>query len=80
MTDNSTQVPAIEQFLADVRTVVESRLEALVPSVETEPRRLHEAVRWSLFGGGKRVRPAILLAVGGTFEAEWDHPLRHRRP
>ncbi len=73
MTDNSTQVPAIEQFLADVRTVVESRLEALVPSVETEPRRLHEAVRWSLFGGGKRVRPAILLAVGGTFEAEWDH-------
>ncbi|MGH9927756.1 MAG: polyprenyl synthetase family protein, partial [Pyrinomonadaceae bacterium] len=35
----------------------------------TQPTTLHKAIRWSLFGGGKRFRPALLLAVGQTFAA-----------
>jgi geranylgeranyl pyrophosphate synthase len=42
----------------------------LVPSADVEPRRLHEAVRWSLFAGGKRVRPALCFAAGQVFGAE----------
>jgi geranylgeranyl pyrophosphate synthase len=57
-------------FLDGVRRQTDATLERLVPQPEVEPRRLHEAIRWSLFAGGKRFRPAILTAVGRTFAAE----------
>lgn len=57
-------------FLDGVRRQTDATLERLVPQPEVEPRRLHEAMRWSLFAGGKRIRPAILMAVGRTFAAE----------
>ena len=60
----------LEEFFADVSRDVDETLDALVPKAEAEPKRLHEAIRWSLFPGGKRIRPAILIAVGKTFGAE----------
>ncbi len=59
----------LTQFLDAVRRDVDSTLDLLVPRADVEPRRLHEAIRWSLFAGGKRIRPAILMAVGRTFGA-----------
>ncbi|MEO7673212.1 MAG: polyprenyl synthetase family protein [Pyrinomonadaceae bacterium] len=59
----------LQLFIAEsIRTVDES-LDKLIPSAETGPRLLHEAIRWSLFAGGKRFRPALVFAVGGTFGA-----------
>src|SRR5205085_1794628 len=43
-----------------------------IPSPETAPARLYEAVRWSVFAGGKRFRPALLLAVGEAFGAQTE--------
>lgn len=63
---------AFDAFMIDVRTAVESTLDRLVPASDVEPKRLHEAVRWSLFAGGKLVRPAIAIAVGETFGATRD--------
>ena len=63
-------------FLDGIRRQTDATLERLVPRPEVEPRRLHEAIRWSLFAGGKRIRPAILIAVGRTFAAEDEHLLR----
>ena len=60
---------AIEKFLAEVRVDVERRLDALLPAADARPIRLHEAIRWSVFGGGKRIRPAIVFAVGEAFGA-----------
>src|SRR5438876_12320934 len=37
---------------------------------------MHSASRWSRFAGGKRLRPAILLATGQTFGATVDDLLR----
>ncbi|KJS00695.1 MAG: geranyl transferase [Peptococcaceae bacterium BRH_c4a] len=37
-------------------------LERLLPPVETYPPIIHEAVRYSLFAGGKRLRPVLALA------------------
>ena len=62
----------LEEFFDAVRRSVDSTLERSVPGANVEPRRLHEAVRWSLFAGGKRIRPAILFAVGQTFNAAFD--------
>ncbi|HWG38449.1 MAG TPA: farnesyl diphosphate synthase [Terriglobales bacterium] len=53
----------------DQRAELESRLAAAVPAAETEPKTLHRAIRYSLLGGGKRLRPLLVraaaLAVAG---------------
>jgi geranylgeranyl pyrophosphate synthase len=56
-------------FLSRARAVVDERLEAIVPAENVEPAPVHAAMRWSLFAGGKRVRPALVLASGETFGA-----------
>ncbi len=55
---------------------VDDALNNLIPTSETEPVRLHEAIRWSLFAGGKRFRPALVLAVGEVFGASTKKLLR----
>lgn len=62
----------LAEFLDTVRQRTDETLNAIVPKANVEPRRLHEAIRWSLFAGGKRIRPAIVFAVGQTFNAEVD--------
>lgn len=42
----------------------EAALDARLPSAETEPRRLHDAMRYTTLGGGKRVRPLLVHAAG----------------
>jgi geranylgeranyl diphosphate synthase type II len=42
---------------------VDARLPALLPPAEERPRRVHEAMRWALLSPGKRLRPALTLAV-----------------
>ena len=42
----------------------EAALDQLLPPVSQEPGRLHEAMRYSVLGGGKRVRAALVYAAG----------------
>ncbi|MBC7900097.1 MAG: polyprenyl synthetase family protein [Saprospiraceae bacterium] len=56
--------------------IVDETLDKLIPSAETEPQRLHEAIRWSLFAGGKRFRPVLLFATGQSFGAPREKLLR----
>src|ERR1700733_13310949 len=42
---------------------MESALAARLPGPEVVPARLHEAMRYSVLGGGKRIRPALLFAA-----------------
>lgn len=55
------------EFFADAARVVDAALERYVPKGSAHPQRLHAAIRWSLFGGGKRFRPALTIAVGRHF-------------
>ena len=55
----------LKEFFASAAADVEAKLNELV----AEPGRLHDAMRWSIFGGGKRFRPALLFASGETFGA-----------
>jgi geranylgeranyl pyrophosphate synthase len=54
-------------FFSHCTKIVDARLDALIPSADIAPARLYEAVRWSVFAGGKRFRPALVLAVGTAF-------------
>ena len=50
-------------LLEDAREWVNAALDRVLPSAEIEPCRLHEAMRYAVFAGGKRLRPAIALAA-----------------
>lgn len=56
-------------FLDTCRSLVDGELERLLPDTATEPVSVHQAIRWSVFAGGKRFRPALVLAAGETFGA-----------
>jgi geranylgeranyl pyrophosphate synthase len=51
------------------RELVDARLDRLIPEEAVEPKNIHSAIRWSLFAGGKRFRPSLLLATGQEFGA-----------
>ena len=57
----------LPSFLAECRELVDAELDRLIPAETTEPAGVHSAIRWSMFAGGKRLRPALLLATGQTF-------------
>ena len=46
------------------RRLVETALDAALPPESAWPATIHRAVRYSLFAGGKRVRPLLVLAAG----------------
>jgi farnesyl diphosphate synthase len=45
---------------------MEDALAARLPASTVAPARLHEAMRYSVLGGGKRIRPALLFATART--------------
>ena len=49
---------------------MERTLETLLPARGTEPRRLHDAMRYATLGGGKRVRPMLAHAAGLVSSAD----------
>jgi farnesyl diphosphate synthase len=49
---------------------MEGALSALLPSSDIAPRRLHDAMRYSTLGGGKRVRAMLVFAAGEVSRAD----------
>jgi geranylgeranyl diphosphate synthase type II len=66
----------LEGLLAGSRALVEVELNRLLPSSAIAPEKIHQAIRWSVFAGGKRFRPALLLAIGQAFSASIDDLIR----
>lgn len=60
---------ALQQFHGETRKLVDAELDRLLPAESVAPVKVHAAIRWSVFAGGKRFRPFLLLAVGQTFGA-----------
>jgi geranylgeranyl pyrophosphate synthase len=54
---------------------VEAGLDRFVPAANTRPARLHAAMRYSLLGGGKRLRPVLTLAATELFGHDACDPL-----
>jgi geranylgeranyl diphosphate synthase, type II len=57
--------------LHEYQQLVDSELDRLVPSETTPPETIHRAMRYSLFAGGKRIRPILCMeaarAASGSF-------------
>jgi len=64
-------------YLCERRELADRALDSYLPPADSLPPRLHQAMRYSLFCGGKRLRPILVFAgaeaVGGRLE--WVLPL-----
>jgi len=56
--------------LEEWRLRMEEALETRLPRADVVPARLHEAMRYSVLGGGKRIRPALVFATARTVGLE----------
>lgn len=65
MTDTTAlSQSAFLAWMRDVQQRMETELGELLPLASQQPQRLHAAMRYSLLGGGKRVRPLLVMAAG----------------
>jgi geranylgeranyl diphosphate synthase type II len=53
----------LEESLSLKRQLVDNALDDLLPGEDNEPAILHRAMRYSLFAGGKRVRPILAMVA-----------------
>jgi geranylgeranyl diphosphate synthase, type II len=63
---NNQTVLSVEEYLKQASARTNAALEEYLPAEDEAPADLHKAVRYSIFAGGKRLRPALALAA---FEA-----------
>jgi geranylgeranyl diphosphate synthase type II len=54
---------SLSEYLAEQVAVVDGALERCVPPESTQPDSIHRAMRYSLFAGGKRIRPILAIAA-----------------
>ena len=73
MTDSGAAGTALEAALPRWQARVESALDRHLPPADTLPMRLHEAMRYAVLGGGKRLRPVLVYAAGEALGAEPAH-------
>jgi geranylgeranyl pyrophosphate synthase len=66
MTQVRGDLAAFAQQLTEWQSRMEQALASRLPGAEEIPTRLHEAMRYSVLGGGKRIRPALVFATGRT--------------
>ena len=55
---------SLNNFMAQSRQQVDAALEHWLPADNQQPQRLHEAMRYTVFNGGKRIRPFLVYATG----------------
>ena len=63
-----------DSFLSNLLTVwgerVEKALSRYLPDPATQPVVLHQAMRYAVLGGGKRIRPALFYATAAALDSE----------
>jgi geranylgeranyl pyrophosphate synthase len=64
--DEAAERDAFPELLKSWQARMEGALSARLPPAQAVPVRLHQAMRYSTLGGGKRVRPALVFATGRT--------------
>ncbi len=65
----------LSAYLARATDAVNRALDRLLPRATAKPATLHQAMRYSLFAGGKRLRPALCLAAAEACGGDWPAAL-----
>ncbi|HUB77637.1 MAG TPA: farnesyl diphosphate synthase [Bryobacteraceae bacterium] len=62
----------LREYLARQQQLVETELDRLVPPERTPPETIHRAMRYSLFAGGKRIRPILCMEAAYSAGGDMD--------
>jgi geranylgeranyl diphosphate synthase type II len=62
----------ISAYISESKKLVDEYLDKLLPAESEEPSTIHKAMRYSVFAGGKRVRPILVLASGESLAGDRD--------
>ncbi len=57
-------------FFEEDRVAVDAHLDRLMPAESMQPPSIHQAMRYSVFAGGKRIRPILCLETTRIFDAD----------
>jgi geranylgeranyl diphosphate synthase type II len=57
-------------FFEEDRLAVDAELDRLLPGESVQPSSIHTAMRYSVFAGGKRIRPILCLEAARIFEVD----------
>ena len=57
-------------FFEEDRIAVDAYLDRLMPAETLQPPSIHQAMRYSVFAGGKRIRPILCLETARIFDAD----------
>jgi len=60
----------LDEYLKSRRALVDATLDAHLPPPGTPPAVIHEAMRYAVLGGGKRIRPILAVAAAEACGAE----------
>jgi geranylgeranyl diphosphate synthase type II len=60
----------LPDFFEEDRLAVDAHLEQLMPAESLQPKSIHTAMRYSVFAGGKRIRPILCLETARIFSDE----------
>jgi geranylgeranyl diphosphate synthase type II len=60
----------LKTWLKAQQEIVDSALDSLLPAEDTRPATIHKAMRYSMFAGGKRLRPVLCLAAAEACSGE----------
>jgi len=66
---------ALVRYLEERRLQVDEALGRYLPETGDHPKEIHEAVRYSVFAGGKRLRPILVLAAAEAAGGQVEHAL-----
>jgi geranylgeranyl diphosphate synthase type II len=65
----------LDSYLAEKTKAVNVALDAFLPPAVARPATIHRAMRYSIFAGGKRLRPALCLAAAEACGGSWREAL-----
>jgi geranylgeranyl diphosphate synthase type II len=66
----------LNEYLQQRRELVDATLAQHLPPADTQPALIHEAMRYAVLGGGKRIRPIVGIATAETCGADIQPILR----
>ena len=58
--------------IQQLKSRIDAYLDHHMPPADTPPQRLHEAMRYIVFNGGKRIRPLLVYLTGELFKGELE--------
>jgi geranylgeranyl diphosphate synthase type II len=65
----------LKPYLKERCKIVDKALNEFLPAARTRPKTIHEAMRYSLFAGGKRLRPILCLAAAEACDSDYKNAL-----